>query len=60
MIAYRAEIAMQYGVEAPFIRPEELSGDYVQDFPVCEHAIKSLRKWLKVIEKCRIVNPGKI
>ena len=38
------EIAMQYGVEAPFIRPDELSGDYVQDFPVCEHAIKSLRE----------------
>jgi len=38
------EIAMQYGAEAPFIRPDELSGDYVQDFPVCEHAIKSLRE----------------
>jgi len=38
------EITMQYGAEAPFIRPDELSGDYVQDFPVCEHAIKSLRE----------------
>ena len=38
------EIAKQYGVEVPFIRPKELSGDNVLDFPVCEHAIKSLRK----------------
>ena len=38
------EIAKQYGVEVPFIRPKELSGDNVLDFPVCEHAIKSLKK----------------
>jgi|TARA_B100001964_G_C14203122_1_gene586822 CMP-N-acetylneuraminic acid synthetase len=38
------EIAKLYGVEVPFIRPEELSGDNVQDFPVCEHAIKSLKE----------------
>ena len=36
------EIAKQYGVEVPFVRPKELSGDNVQDFPVCEHAIKTL------------------
>ena len=36
------EIAKQYGVEAPFVRPKELSRDNVQDFPVCEHAIKTL------------------
>ena len=38
------EIAKQYGVEVPFIRPKELSGDNVLDFSVCEHAIKSLKK----------------
>ena len=36
------EIAKRYGVEVPFVRPKELSGDNVQDFPVCEHAIKTL------------------
>ena len=38
------EIAKLYGVEVPFVRPKELSGDNVQDFPVCEHAIKSLKE----------------
>jgi N-acylneuraminate cytidylyltransferase len=35
-------IAKQYEVEVPFVRPKELSRDNVQDFPVCEHAIKLL------------------
>lgn len=38
-----AEIARGLGVEVPFIRPSELAGDEVPDFPVFEHALR----WLK-------------
>ena len=34
-----AEIAKKYGAEVPFMRPKELAGDEVPDFPVIEHAI---------------------
>ena len=33
-----ADIAMQYGAEVPFIRPEELSGDFVGTAEVIQHA----------------------
>lgn len=38
-----ATIAREYGAETPFIRPSELSGDYVSTTPVVAHAIS----WLK-------------
>lgn len=37
------ECAEQYGAEVPFLRPVELAGDHIQDFPVIEHALR----WLK-------------
>lgn len=35
-----AEIALQYGAEVPFMRPESLSGDYVGTIPVIQHALE--------------------
>ncbi len=37
-----AEIANKYGAETPFIRPGDLSGDDVMDYPVFEHALAFL------------------
>ncbi|MFT2091419.1 pseudaminic acid cytidylyltransferase [Paraglaciecola sp. 2405UD69-4] len=34
-----ADIAISYGAEVPFIRPEELSNDFVGTVPVTNHAI---------------------
>lgn len=36
-------IAREYGAEAPFIRPPELSGDFAGTIPVISHAIQNLR-----------------
>lgn len=41
-----AAIARQYGAEVPFIRPAELSGDYVATAPVVSHALEwASRAW---------------
>lgn len=37
--AYYADIARYYGAEAPFLRPEEISGDKSTDIEFMEHAI---------------------
>lgn len=37
-----AELALRLGAEVPFIRPEELSGDFVATIPVIKHAIQWL------------------
>lgn len=37
-----AEVALRFGAEVPFIRPEELSGDFVATIPVIKHAIQWL------------------
>jgi len=37
-----ADIAVQTGAEAPFIRPQELSGDDVVDYPVIRHCLDYL------------------
>lgn len=34
------KIAIAYGAEVPFMRPEELSGDDVSDLPVLKHALE--------------------
>ena len=39
-----AETAKMYGAEVPFLRPEEISGDFVTDFPVFEHAVHWLEQ----------------
>ena len=36
------DIAVRYGIEAPFIRPGELSGDNTPALPVIRHAVKWL------------------
>lgn len=42
-----ARLAVSYGAEVPFMRPEELGGDTVLDLPVFQHALK----WLEDHEK---------
>lgn len=44
-----ADVARKYGAEAPFMRPAELAGDAVQDYPVVVHALK----WLQDNEQWR-------
>lgn len=39
-----ALIANKFGARTPFLRPKELSGDEVQDYPVVEHALKFLEQ----------------
>ena len=41
-----AAVARQYGAEAPFLRPFEISQDKTTDLPVFEHALK----WLEEVE----------
>ena len=38
-----ADIAMQYGAEVPFIRPENISDDYATTLDVIKHAIDELQ-----------------
>ncbi|QTR46436.1 pseudaminic acid cytidylyltransferase [Thiothrix litoralis] len=37
-----AEVALRSGAEVPFMRPEELSGDFIATIPVIKHAIQWL------------------
>ncbi len=37
-----AEVARQYGAEAPFLRPDELAQDDTRDLPVFQHALRWL------------------
>ena len=39
-----ASIAKAYGVEAPFLRPEKISGDRISDYPVIAHAVRWLEE----------------
>ncbi len=39
-----AAVAVSYGAEAPFLRPKELSDDFVGTTPVVAHAIRELEK----------------
>lgn len=41
-----ASIAREFGAEAPFLRPEEISQDTTTDLPVFEHVLK----WLEELE----------
>ena len=38
-----ANIAQKYGAETPFLRPKDLSGDYIGTIPVIAHAIEHLQ-----------------
>lgn len=38
------ETARRWGAETPFIRPRELAGDHVLDWPVFEHALRFLKE----------------
>jgi N-acylneuraminate cytidylyltransferase len=44
-----AAVACQWGAEAPFLRPDEISQDRTTDLPVFEHALK----WLEDVEGYR-------
>jgi YrbI family 3-deoxy-D-manno-octulosonate 8-phosphate phosphatase len=44
-----AAVAREYGAEAPFLRPAEISQDTTTDLPVFEHALK----WLEDVEGYR-------
>ena len=35
-----AKVAKNYGLSVPFYRPKNISGDYISDFDVLEHALK--------------------
>ncbi|MFZ5516783.1 MAG: cytidylyltransferase domain-containing protein [Candidatus Zhuqueibacterota bacterium] len=39
-----AKLAEQYGAEVPFLRPDEISGDYSTDLEVFQHALLWLRE----------------
>lgn len=39
-----AAIARDSGLEAPFVRPEELSGDRISDFQVLHHALSEMER----------------
>lgn len=39
-----AEVAEQWGLAAPFRRPEDLSGDRIGDAPVLEHALRVMEQ----------------
>lgn len=39
-----AEVAVQYGAEVPFLRPEELGGDRVPMVPVMQHAVRTIEE----------------
>ena len=39
-----AEVARGSGLEAPFFRPEELSGDLISDFQVLHHALTEMER----------------
>ena len=38
-----AELAMQYGAEVPFIRPQNISDDYATTIDVINHAISFIK-----------------
>ena len=42
-----ASISNEFGARVPFIRPNDLSGDKVQDYPVVKHAVNFLEKETK-------------
>ena len=39
-----ADIAENLGAEVPFMRPSELAGDLIQDYPVIVHALEEMEK----------------
>lgn len=47
-----AEVALRYGAKVPFIRPAELSDDFVGTTPVIKHAIEYCRQNLSLPEYC--------
>ena len=39
-----SEVAIKYGAQVPFVRPKELSNDYIGTIPVIKHAIEWMEK----------------
>ena len=49
-----ADIAREFGVEVPFMRPKELSDDHTGTVPVIAHAIQTLQKHSVIHSACCI------
>lgn len=47
-----AKIAVKYGAEVPFIRPEELSNDFSSTFSVVKHAVEKIEEESKIENVC--------
>ncbi|WP_158967729.1 pseudaminic acid cytidylyltransferase [Paraglaciecola sp. L3A3] len=47
-----AEVALEYGAEVPFLRPPDLSDDFVGTTPVTRHAIEYCQQFLFEPEFC--------
>jgi len=45
-----AQVAIKYGAEAPFIRPKELSGDFLGTHEVVGHALRWLEDFGEVVD----------
>lgn len=52
-----ADIARQYGAEAPFLRPAEMSGDVSPDIEWIEHALTQLREQGREFDCFSILRP---
>ena len=52
-----AEIARQYGAEAPFLRPNEMAGDLSPDIEWIEHALTQLRQQGREFDCFSILRP---
>lgn len=51
-------IALKHGAEVPFMRPSDISGDTVPDFPVIEHALLELEKiYQEIIDAIVLLRP---
>ena len=53
-----ANFVKNYGAEVPFIRPKELSHDYIQTIPVIAHAIRHQIKHDKTPSNVCCINPA--
>jgi pseudaminic acid cytidylyltransferase len=49
-----ARVAVEYGAEAPFVRPPELSGDYAGTTEVVAHAVEFLQQQASLTAVCCI------
>ena len=51
------DLVKKYNLDVPFIRPEELSGDYVGTMPVVSHALSWYERYVQKVKYILIVYP---